>query len=89
MPTQSYAVTETPTDIVAALTLTVGTTYAGQFNGPSDMRAVESATAVTDTDTPALLVRPHDDVIIKPVSGEGVYVWAAAGKAGTLIVNTT
>ena len=96
MATRIYAVTATPVDLLVAsdidgdpLSLAAGATYSGRYQSvgaQSTMKVVEAATGTTLTAaSPALRVRSYEDVVIKPVSGQGVFVWAE--DDGLLIIN--
>ena len=86
MPTQIYAVTPTPVDLLAAndidgqpLDLQIGKRYSGRYSavGPQSILkflAVASGTTVT-ADSPATPVQVFEDIIIVPLQGEELYVW--------------
>ena len=64
----------------------VGQTYSARFQTPEVqglLKVVESATVMT-ADSAALLVRRYENFIVKPATGQGVYVWS--DSAGALVV---
>ena len=85
MATQIFAVTATPADIVAGLSLADGTTHSAQNVSGVHIKVLEAATA-PDAEDAALLVRPEATFTIVPASGEQVYVWST-GTDGTVVVN--
>ena len=101
MPTQIYEVTIAPVDLLSALTtdadgnplaLAIGQTYQGRFqpNGPqSTLKVREAATGSALTAaSPALRVRAYEDVTLKPIAGQGIFVWSESGGS-LLIINDT
>ena len=88
MPTQIHELTPAPTDLVAALSLVVGTKYSARFQTSEVQgisKVVEAAAAPTP-DSAALLIQRFEDVIVQPASGLGVYVWSDAAD-GLLVIN--
>ena len=85
MATETHRLTNAPVDIVAALSLTTGATYSGQYVGNSPLRYIE-ATSAPDAQAITNIALPYQSIIIKPVSGEQVYVWSRDG-GGHLVVN--
>ena len=101
MPTKIYAVTPSPVDLTSALTtdaegdplaLTIGQTYQCRFqatNPQATLKILEAPMGSTVTAaSPALRVRSFEDVVIKPVSGESIFVWSEDGGS-LLIINDT
>lgn len=89
MATQHYALTDTPTDLITAVTpnLQTGQTYSARYvsNGRTLLHFVE-ATSAPDADDPATPVQHLEDLIVIPQTGEGVYVWTPDGT-GRLSIN--
>ena len=86
MATDHYLVTIDPTDLVAANSLAIGTTYSCQYNGPSVLRVSESV-AVPDDMTPnAYQFTSRQSFVVIPKSGEGVYLWVLDG-GGIVVIN--
>ena len=85
MATQTHRLTNVPTDIVAALSLAIGTTYSGQYVGSSPLRYIEASTAPDANDITNVAL-PYESIIIIPKSGEQVYVWSRDG-GGHLVLN--
>lgn len=89
MATQNLPLTETPQDVVAALSLAVGQTYSGQFRGLGEMYFAELAAAPGDDDVPGAVV-DKQSIAIVPVAGESVWVWldkSSTTSPGFLVVN--
>ena len=83
MPTQFYELTAAPVDIIVALGLANGMTYAARFQCQETqgvVKIVESATAVT-ADSAALLIQRYEDFFVKPAAGLLVFAWSDAADA--------
>ena len=90
MATQFYTVTDTPADLVTAVTpnLVTGTTYSARYvgNGDTPLRVVEAATAPDATASQYLPVDHLEDFTVIPEAGENVYVWSDGG-VGRVVIN--
>ena len=77
--TLTYAVTEAPTDLVAALSLVAGTSYLVEVvSGNPACRVVEGGNAAPTDRSYFHTVLPDDRLGIKPATGEEVWVWSNA-----------
>lgn len=75
MASLDFDATETPTDIVAALSLNVGTAYAGQNVSTISTLFFREAVAMPDATAPAFRVESGSAFQIKPEPGQGVWLW--------------
>ena len=86
MATQDHEITQTPTDIVAALSLAVCTAYTAQVvTRDVVVRRHEGATAPA-VDAPAHIIVSREPFTIKPDAGMGVYLWSVAGGPATVVL---
>ena len=86
MATQDHEVTGTPVDIVAALSLRVGTRYGGQVVTRDVVVHLREAATAPDGSDPAHIIVPREPFTIKPDAGMGVYLWTAAGGPATVVL---
>ncbi len=78
--TLTYAVTDAPTDLVAALSLTAGTSYLVEVvSGNPPVRVFEGGNAAPTDRSYFHVVQPgaQGRLGIKPATGVKVWVWAA------------
>ena len=85
MATLIQAVDDDPTDVVAGLSLTVGTTYTGRWQGPERLR-IREGSAKPAVSATALVARPYETVSVTPITGEEIYLWTNVG-AGSLVLH--
>ena len=87
MASHDFDATTTPQDVVAALSLTAGTTYTGQnVDTIATLRVREAATAPAATDR-AHKIEAGGQFTIAPDPGEGIYVWTD-DPAGCAVIVT-
>ena len=75
MVSRDFNATEQPTDIVADLSLAVGTAYSGQNISTISTLFVREAVAMPDATAPAFRVESGSAFQIKPEPGQGVWLW--------------
>ena len=71
--TQDHEVTGTPTDIVSALGLRLGTSYTAQVVTRDVLIHLREAATAPAADAPAHVIVPREPFTIGP-SGEGIYL---------------
>ena len=81
MASQDFIARPAPADIVAALSLTVGTRYTSQnLSQGATLFLREGATAPQATDA-AYRVEPGRDFTITPQAGAGIWLWTDGATA--------
>lgn len=75
MATQNYDLTDTPTNLVASLSLAQGTTYAAQYLGEPGVVSISEAMSAPGIEGPRHFIRNYE-VFYITVTSEGVWVWA-------------
>lgn len=84
-----FDVTESPQDLVAALSLSRGTTYAVQNVSPDARVFVRvQATAPARTDR-AFVIRPFEFHYPQAGTGEGIFVWSPEGAAAVVVAEAS
>ena len=86
MPSRDFDATTVPTDIVAALSLTIGQAYTGQnVDSISTLRFREAVTA-PDAVTRAHKIESGGNFTIEPQTGESIFVWTDDPRGCAVIV---
>jgi len=73
MVTEAQTLTDTPTDLTAALSLSSGTSYTAQARGGTCN--IAEAAAAPDADTDAAHAFSHGSIFTIEQSGDNFYVW--------------
>lgn len=84
MPTQSHALTNSPTDVVSALGLSNGVAYQAQYLGTRVAYVHEGSSAPDAATAAALQVAPQEFATLTPAAGQQIYVWGQ----GRLVVTS-
>ena len=82
-----YLVTETPADLVSALSLRTGQSYSIQNIDPRERVYLRIATAAPARTDRANVIAPFTFGYPSADAGEGIYVWTDAGETAAIVVN--
>ena len=86
MPSMDFDATGTPADIVASLSLTPGTRYAGQNVSTTATAFIREAATAPAVGARAHKVEAGGQFTLNPLAGEGIYAWTDDPLGCPLIV---
>ena len=86
MATLDHTANETPADLVWALSLVIGASYAIQNIDPRDRVYVKTATAAPSRTDRAFILQPFEFSYPSADVGEGIYVWTDLGRTAAIVV---